>query len=259
MAQRKPETMSDDELFADWLDWIGKVRKELEGLAWNRRMFRDVSKVFEHNAHLQEVGGFVYEWLRLNYAAAAAIAFRREVDRARHMGFVHLLAEIADRPRVFSRRRFYEQWGEPRHDIDEEMRKRAFESIPFVQPTTDSMGDHVDSAVPLADIETLRADTEVAQNFVEQTIAHRTRGEPETITFVQFNQAVDAITPIFTRWHTRLTLSTVVQLEPTAQFNTHEVFTFPWDVTCDRLWTECRGDQRLPWDEIRAAYPENKR
>jgi hypothetical protein len=259
MAQRKPEQMTDAELFLDWLDWIERVRKELEGLVWNRRMFRDVSKVFEHNAHLQDVGGLVYEWLRLNYSAAAAIAFRREVDRARHMGFVHLLAEMADRPSVFSRRRFYEQWGAPRHGIDEEMRKRAIESIPFVQRTTNSMDDHVDPAVPLADIDTLRGDTEVAQNFVEQTIAHRTRGEPETITIVQFNQAVDAITPIFTRWYARLTLNTVVQLEPTAQFNTHDVFTFPWDVTCDRLWQECRGDRRLPSDEIRAAYGDGKK
>jgi hypothetical protein len=50
----------------------------------------------------------------------------------------------------------------------------------------------------------------------------------------------------------------MMQLEPVPQYNTHLPFTFPWDVTCDGLWQECRGDHRLPWQEIRAAYRGEK-
>lgn len=120
------------------------------------------------------------------------------------------------------------------------------------------ISDHIDPVAVQADIDTLRADTEVAQNYVEQTIAHSTRGEPETITFAQFNAAVDATTPLFQKYYARLTMSSMMQLEPVPQYNTHLPFTFPWDATCDRLWQECQGDHHLPWDEIRAAYRGEK-
>jgi hypothetical protein len=256
MAQRKPEKMTDEELFVDWQKWIEKVGNELIGLHWNRRMFRAVSRVFEHNTHLQEAGGFVYDWLKLNYVAGATMSFRREVDRARHMGFVHLLNEIVARPQVLSRRRHHDKWGELRDKFEDIIRRKSFEAIPFVKDPKDEMLDYIDPAAVQADIDALRADTDVAQDYVEQTIAHRTRGEPETITFAQFNAAVDAVTPIFQKYYGRLTLSSMMQLEPVPQYNTHLPFTFPWDVTCDRLWQDFRGDQRLPWSEIRAAYED---
>lgn len=256
MAQRKPETMSDDELFNDWVAWIGRVENELIGLHWNRRMFREVSRVFEQNKHLQEVGGFVYDWLKLNYVAGAAMSFRREVDSAKHLGLLHLLGEIVDRPAVLSRRRHHEKWGELRDKFEDIIRRKSFERIPFVKHGDDEMEDHIDPAAVQADIDTLRADTELAQKYVEQTIAHRTRSEPETITFVQFNTAIDALTPMFQKYSARLTMISMMQLEPVPQYNTHAPFTFPWDVTCDRIWQECRGDQPLPWTEIRAAYPK---
>jgi hypothetical protein len=254
MSQRKPEKMTDDALFADWASWIERVGDELIELHWNRKMYRDVSKVFEYNPHLQEVGTFVYDWLKMNYIAGATMSFRREVDRARHMGFVHLLAEITARPSVLSRRRHHEKWGNLDDKFEDVFRRRSFEAMPFVKHSDDEMLDHIDPNAVQADIDTLRADTEIAQNYVEQTIAHRTRGEPETITFVQFNAAVDALTPIFQKYYARLTGSSMMQLEPVPQYNTHLPFTFPWDITCDGIWQAHRGDQRLPWNEIRAAY-----
>lgn len=114
--------------------------------------------------------------------------------------------------------------------------------------------DHIDPAFVRADIEAIRTDTELAHNYVEQTIAHRTWKEPETITFEQFNAAVDALTPIFKRYYARLTGGSLMQMVPVPQYNTHEPFTFPWDVTCDRIWQEVRGRERLPWTEIRGVY-----
>lgn len=258
MAQRKLEALTDDELFGDWVEWIKKVENELIELSWNRRMFRDVSRVFQHNPHLREVGGFVYEWLRLNYIAGASMSFRREVDRAKHLGLVHLLAEIAERPRVLSRGRHHEAWGGLRDKFEDILRTKSFEAIPFVRDASDPMKDHIDPEVVRADVAALRVDTEVAQDYVEQTIAHRTRGDVEIISFAQFNSAMDALTPIFQKYYARLTLSSMLQLEPVPQYNTHEPFTFPWDVTCDRLWKECRGEERLPWDEIREVYHERQ-
>jgi hypothetical protein len=253
MAQRKPGAMSERELFADWVKWIGRVENELIGIAWNRRIYREVTRVFRHNKHLQEVGGFLHEWMHLNYTAGVTMAFRREVDRANHMGLVHLLGEIADRPEVLSRQRHHDGWP-LRSSFESELRRKAFEAIPFVSASDDPMRDHIDPAFVRADIEAIRTDTELAHNYVEQTIAHRTWKEPETITFEQFNAAVDALTPIFKRYYARLTGGSLMQMVPVPQYNTHEPFTFPWDVTCDRIWQEVRGRERLPWTEIRGVY-----
>ena len=218
--------MSDDELFADWVPWIGRVENELTTIAWNRRMFRDVSRVFKYNAHLREVGGFVYEWMLLNYTAGVTMAFRREVDKAGHMGFVHLLEEIAKRPQVLSRQRQHDHWP-LRSPFEDARRRESFEVIPFIAFADDPMKDHIDPAAVQADIATVRAETKLAQEYVEQIIAHRVRREPETITFEQFNAAIDALTPIFMKYYARLTSSTLIQLEPVRQFNAHLPFTFP--------------------------------
>ncbi|MEW5983702.1 MAG: hypothetical protein AB1806_15215 [Acidobacteriota bacterium] len=256
MAQRRIDQLTDDALFDDWVKWIGRVENELIGIAWNRRLFREVSRVFSHNTHLQQVGGFLYDWLRLNYTAGVAMAFRREVDRANAMGFVHLLGEIVARPQVLSRRRHYDRWT-LRSSFEEELRRKSFDVMPFVSPSDDPLDDHIDPAAVRADIDTIRTDTEIVHDYVEQTIAHRAWGEQQSITFVQFNAAVDALTPIFKRYYARLTQSSLMQMSPVPQYNVHLPFTFPWDVTCNRLWDEARGNQPLPWSEIGLVYRDD--
>lgn len=256
VVQRRIDKLTDDALFDDWVKWIGRVENELIGIAWNRRLFREVSRVFKHKSHLQQVGGFLYDWIRLNYTAGVTMAFRREVDRANAMGFVHLLGEIAARPQVLSRRRHHDRWT-LRSTFEAEMRRKSFEAIACVSPSSDPLDDHIDPAVVRQDVETVRTETQVAHDYVEQAIAHRAWGEPETISFEQFNAAVDALTPIFKKYYVRLTHSSLMQVQPVPQYNTHTAFTFPWDVTCNQLWDEARGRQRLPWGEMQKVYKDD--
>jgi hypothetical protein len=254
MAQRNVLLMGEDELFADWVAWVRVVKNDLGHLARNRTIFREVSKVFQYNLHLQSVGGYLYQWMRSNYIDSAAMSLRREIDDAQHKGFIHLLGEIAARPRVLTRSRFYDTWGPPSSEEGRWHRQKAFETLPLIRYLDDPMLDHLDESAVLSDLRRLKVETATAKAYIEQTVAHRTHGSPEPITFQQFNAAIDALTPVFGRYHTRLTLQWIPDLEPTVQYNAHEVFTFPWDVTCDGLWNHCRDGQRLPWEEINAAY-----
>ena len=192
----------------------------------------------------------------LNYTAGVTMAFRREVDHAVGLGPFDLLQEIARRPQVLSRRRHYKHWP-LRSSGDELLRLEVFEAIPFVSPSSNQMDDHIDAAAGREDIRTIRSETNVVHDYVEQMIAHRSRGEPTAITFEEFNAAVDALTPFFKRYYTRLTNSALMEMTPIAQYNTHLPFTFPWDVTCDRMWTECRGERELPWQQIHDEYRDD--
>jgi hypothetical protein len=248
--------MTDDALFDDWVTWIEKVRADLTSLAANRRNFRDVTKVFRHNQHLQEVAGYLYEWIRANYAASAAMSFRREVDWANHYGFVYLLEEIAAKPHVLSRRRHHQLWGPEPGPLGDQIVDQDFELMPFVRSAADRMDDHIDPDAVRAHIAELREQTKVAHRYVEQNIAHRTHHAGGTLTFAEFHKAITALMRTFKRYYARLTLSSLVQLEPVAQFNTHEPFTFPWCVVLDRAWRDARVP--INWEAIHNEYANDE-
>jgi hypothetical protein len=61
MAQRKPDAMPDDELFADWQTGIRRIYDEMIALGWNRRMFKIMREVVNNNARVRETGGHVVD------------------------------------------------------------------------------------------------------------------------------------------------------------------------------------------------------
>ena len=69
MAQRKLQTIPADDLSEEWVQNIETIYKDTVGLFWKRKVFRNVSRVFKGNVHLQEVGGDVWAWMTGNYVS----------------------------------------------------------------------------------------------------------------------------------------------------------------------------------------------
>src|SRR4051812_46079338 len=106
MPQRRFERQTDDELFADWVRWIGRAYDEAISQGWRHKMFRLMRGIYEQNPDLQEQGGFFLQWAADNYVAATAVAFRRELDtQAGTENLYHLLQEMRRRPDVICRAR----------------------------------------------------------------------------------------------------------------------------------------------------------
>ena len=184
------------------------------------------------------------------------MSFRREMDRQGDtLNLRNLLSEIEKRPGVLTRKRYYEKWGPLDTPLLAHVRNRAFDKFKPVRVSEDEMEDHIDPKIVREDRLELEKDTKIVQDFIEQTIAHRSRAAVDTVTMETFNHTIDAITPIFAKYFAMLTLSSVAQVEPVPQYNTHEPFTFPWDVTCDGMWQSCMEGKRLPWEQIRSVYP----
>jgi hypothetical protein len=228
VPQRRLDQLSDDALFADWSDTARRAYDDAVQLHWNRRMFRNLAAVFRANPRLREVGGHFWEWARHNYIAGAGMAIRRELDRDGSVANLRrILHEIISRPTVLSRARYLARWN-PESEGARLLANRGFESFGFVRPSSDPAEDHIDPADVAADLERLRVQTDAVQSFIERTIAHRQRSEPEPVTFDDFNETIAVVETVFKKYYARITQTTVAQLEPVPQYDTIEVFTFPW-------------------------------
>jgi hypothetical protein len=228
MAQRTPNRMSDDELFRDWLVGMERIYSEMISLGQNRRMFKMMRDVADRNARLRETGGHVLDWMFENYALAAAMSFRRDLDRDMStLGLLNLLYEIADRPTIINRGRYRAKW-KPTRDSERWMCEHAFDSFNPTKYPSEPERDHIDPAVVNSDRERLLAETEKVRRFVEQTFAHRARGTPETVTWGEFHSAIDVMVEVFKKYYALLTQASLTGIEPTPQYNTHECLTFPW-------------------------------
>src|SRR6266849_2215612 len=120
MSQRRPERMSDDELFKDWLVGVERIYSEMISLGQNRRMFRMMRDVADRNARLRETGGHVLDWMFENYALSAAMSVRRDLDRDDStLGLLNLLYEIEERPTIINRARYRTMWNpHPRDGVE---------------------------------------------------------------------------------------------------------------------------------------------
>lgn len=112
MPAMKLSELSREELEVRWDVWIRRIYGETIGLHWNRRMFRMMREIAKDNHRLQMTGSYALDWMFENYVVAAAMTFRRELDKqAGTENLRNLLFEIVKRPDVLSRARHRKLWG----------------------------------------------------------------------------------------------------------------------------------------------------
>lgn len=228
MAQRNARTLTDDQLFEDWLRWINRAYNEAVWQAWRYRIFRLMRGVFEQNTEIQETGGFLLKWAADNYVEAAMIAFRRELDtQGGTENLLHVLIEMQQRPEVISRKRFRDTW--PRRDFEVWSPDRDFDRYPLVKDANDSERDHIDPSFAAEDLDRLEAQDHVLEH-VQATIAHRVPERPSQPipTYGEFHKAVEVVQGVIEKYYLLLAHKSIWQFEPAIQYDTHEVFTVPW-------------------------------
>jgi hypothetical protein len=226
LAQRNFKERSDDELFGDWLGWINRAKDEAVSQAWRYKMFRLLRGIYEQNPELQQKGGFFVEWAVDNYVAAAAMAFRRELDtQPGTENLFHLLCEMRDRPSVISRARFRKTWGA---ELEHFTADKAFDTFPILQAANRDE-DHIDPASVVADLATLAQQDDVLM-YVQTTVAHRIPNSrnPTVPTFGDFHAAVQVVSDLLARYYVLLTHSEMTTFEPVAQYDEFEAFTKAW-------------------------------
>jgi hypothetical protein len=220
--------MDPDELFDRWIADMKSIRDDIHELFRLRRTFRDVADVFRNNQRLRETGGHVWDWMLLNHVAAVLIRLRRQVDNQNNtVNLKKLLHEIIANPHVISRAR-----RRPRYPVKSELLggliDREFTENWVRQPQADRGDDHIDAEILRADLRQLEHTLEGVLQVANRVIAHRARVPAPGVTFGDVDRGFDAIEAVLIKYYALICGSSLMQAEPTPQFNTHEVFTFPW-------------------------------
>jgi hypothetical protein len=222
--------MDHDEIFRAWMADLESIRLDIHELFSLRRTFRDLADVFERNTRLQAAGGHMWDWIRLNYAASVLIRLRRQVDRQRNtINLKRLLLDISEHPEVITRARRRAFHRPVESELVEQILDSTFTKLWVRQPDPDgSDNDHVDPEIIRADLAALEDATERVQDVANQSIAHRQRVPPGNVTFKELDQAFDAIESTLQKYYALICGPALVGAEPAPQFDTYEVFTFPW-------------------------------
>jgi hypothetical protein len=140
-----------------------------------------------------------------------------------------LMHAIIRRPDVITRGRRYAIHGPIESEHLRELLDRSFTKIWVAKSDADHPEhDRVDPAIVKADLAALEDQLEKVTEFANRTIAHKTRVAPGSVTYAELDDAFAAIEKTLQKYYALLLGGSLMQAEPTPQFNTHEVFTFPW-------------------------------
>jgi hypothetical protein len=220
-----------DDVFRGWVTDFETITNDTYELFALRRTFRDVAEVFQKNVRLQQAGGHLWEWMLLNYVGNVLMRIRRLVD-SQHgtVNFKQLMHAIEGRPTVITRARREAMHGPASSELVQKIVSEHFTKT-WVRKQQGAAGapqDAVDAAIVASDRDGLEAALERVTEFANRTVAHRTRIAPGQITYKELDAAFDAVEATLKKYYELLKGGALVSAEPAPQFNTHDVFTFPW-------------------------------
>ena len=212
---------------------VEEIRKDIHELFSLRRTFRDVVGVFQENTRLQAVGGHLWDWMRLNYAASVLLKMRRQVDTRRNtLNLGQLLTELSKQPTVVTRDRRARIHDGTLGPIEAEGLRQHVDGLfseTWVRETHDDPGDgHIAPEVIADDLRVLRTATKRVYQIARRNVAHRNRLAVKELKMPDVEAAFDALEATLTKYYALLIGNWLDRAEPAPIFNTHEVFTFPW-------------------------------
>ena len=229
MTRRDVRRMTPDDLFEEWVRDIQEIKFDIFELFSFRRTFREFAEVFRQNERLQAVGGHVWNWMRSNYVASILLRVRRQVDdQSNTVNLKQLLTELMQRPEVLTRRRLDEALPKIDSDVIREQVDARFTELWVRVQHPDPGDDHVSAEVIVGDLQLLQDATRRVAKVANRNVAHRSRVSLQDLQVPELDAAFDAIEATLKRCYALLAGGGLVRAEPAPQFNTLEVFTFPW-------------------------------
>jgi len=242
MALRLPIDTPAGDRYAAWAGVAERIYAEQVGQGWRHQLFRLFRAVFSTNRELADEGGFLFKWMADNYIDAALMVLRRELD-VQHgtENLRNLLEDIMEHPDVLTRARYVAGWKVGR---DNGLANRTFDSFRPIRVPGDSSADHIDPGVVSADLDQVVADAERLRVFAERTRAHRTpeKGIDTSVTFGDLHRAIEDVRRVVAKYYALLTLKSVADWEPVAQYDTIAPFTRPWVTEPDAVSRAAESD-----------------
>src|SRR5579863_5377293 len=177
---------------ARWRDWIhGDIRDNVVGMYFRRQMWREVNEMLQASPVAQIPSAF-WDFYHENYAAAQAIAIRRQADKTRGTrSLLKLIQEIYGNPALLTREGYVALLDEFQAK-DDLLVLRANQDWDL---WADPEGQIFDRRIAKADIDQLEADAERVKVYVDDHLAHhaeRPKGA-DLPTLKDLHETIDAV------------------------------------------------------------------
>lgn len=213
-----------DSRIAKWQDWLdNRIRPDLVTVYAHRETFNEVMRIAAENEQLPD--SYFWDFLRATYAASQAVAVRRQADvNPRTITLGRLLTEIASDATRFTRKFWVGLWESGPPPIGLSFAEKA-----FTKQWAGDVGDHLDPAIPNADLADLRSKTDAVTGYVDEQVAHSDAKPRSAIpTFADLDAAVDLLGHLFQKYGNLLTASMYLGLAPVHQDDWLAIFRQPW-------------------------------
>lgn len=211
----------------------------LERFAWKR-----MEEIVNGNAGLKGTESYLWEFLFNTYAKTQAIAVRRQADtddRVASLG--RLILEVGETPALLTRDWWLSLWSE---NDDDPYWQQVAEGA-WAEQYAGEAGEHLDPAIPAADLLELREGSRKVKEYVDRSVAHLdarmissgdgppTATPPDAptrrgseLTLNEVHDAIDLIGRLFQKYGNLLTAASWVELTPALQHDWEAVFRIPW-------------------------------
>jgi hypothetical protein len=217
-----------DRRVAKWTRWVNDddgMKTDIAGMHLRRDTWTQVREILLENPDLPDS----YWWLFMvtTYVESQAAAVRRQVDadpKARSLG--RLLVELSETPEVMTREHYVSLRRDPDDPYEEQHAHRTWD-----QEFARDGGDHLDPAIPAADLAALRRDSAKVIKWVNRHVAHNDRRAipPDKVPTVDdIHDAVVHIGAAYNRYFAMLTAAEWARITPFIHHDWKAVFRVPW-------------------------------
>jgi AbiU2 len=213
-----------DATVAKWREWIeGPIRTDVVGMHFKRQIWREIAKIMDANPGVGELPSAFWDFYQETYAAAQAIAIRRQADTdKRTCSLARLITEMRDSAHLLTREDYIGLLGDRPSDGMKERMESGFSGLA-------GGGDHLDPQIAEADLAELKSAAEQVRNYVNEHVAHD-QAQPSVAdlpTFGELHETIDAIGKIFQKYGVILT-GAWNELEAVIQDDWKAIFRVAW-------------------------------
>lgn len=206
----------------------------LQRFAWKR-----IQEIVAENSDLKGVESYYWNFQFDIYARAQAGAVRRQSDvNDQTASLGQLLHEIVATPELLTRDWYVAHWGkDKRYDAEDKAYWKRTGENEWDKTFGGEVGDHIDPAVPRADLDELQEGSKKVRHYVDKHVAHfdasvigrgdATKSE-DLPTLDEVHDSIDLIGRVFHKYYGLFTAAGIYELTPILQHDWEAVFRVQW-------------------------------
>jgi hypothetical protein len=234
-----------DRRIEKWQDWMEHgVAGDVFAMHLQRQTWDRLADMIRANDDLNGSVSYFWEFLFETYSKTQASAVRRQADTHRDSASLGMVVlEMSQTPELLTRDYWLSLWQQRDHDPYWTTEAERQWEANFAG----DVGEHLDPAIPVADLATLQAGSERVTRYVDRNVAHldartvpRSSGRPEgeapqapqrtasDLKLDEVHEAIDLVGSMFITYSGLLTAAAWVDLTPVIQHDWERIFEVPW-------------------------------